>query len=180
MTKYDPYKGMRPYRGRRNRLTKGQRQKGGTVAALGVGAFMFRQFQRNSAAGGGTTGGELSRVEFSQPAATNLSVMALYVAPGGEYALDGSLDSTNPLHISAHLSRSEPSHTVRVVPVINGEQELSIAVVSTTDVNGVASITFGADDMSNIAADNRTTVRFKFVVDGDYTNPVMVDCPIGA
>jgi hypothetical protein len=179
MTKYDPYKGMKPYRGRKT-LTPGQRQKWGAIAATSFGIYMYSRIMRQQALDGGLLDGGITTVEFSQPLATDLSVISITVAPGGSYSLEAPLSKTSPLHVSAHLSNPQHGRAVRVAPVINGDQELSNAYVTTTDVNGVASITFSAEDMSIIGADGRTSVKFKFVLDGDYTSPIMVECPIGA
>ena len=179
MTKYDPYKGMKPYRGKKS-LTTGQRQRWGAVAATSLGLYMYTRINRKQALEGGISAGEITTVEFSQPAATNLSVISITVAPGGSYPLGASLDKNSPLHVSAHLSKSDHGHTVRVSPIVNGDQELSNAYVTTTDAKGVASITFSTEDMRIIGTDGRTSMKFKFVVDGDYTSPIMVECPIGA
>ena len=175
MTKYDPFKGMKPYRGRR-KLTRPQRQKWGAVAAGAFGLYMYNRVVRGEALLGGTS----HYIEFTQPAVTTLTEVKVPVERGGNHVLQASHDKNNPLHITAYVTNAEQGHTVLVAPVINGDQELSNSVVATTDINGIASITFSAEDMGIIGSDGRTSVKFKFVVDGDYTTPIMVECPIGA
>ncbi|MBD62600.1 MAG: hypothetical protein CMD68_00765, partial [Gammaproteobacteria bacterium] len=121
-----------------------------------------------------------SSVEFSQTAATALVSEKVDVKPSGTYDLGMTL-ATTPLNIQVNLTKAERGHTVRVAPVIDGN-ELSNVIVSTTDGSGVASFTFSAEDMNIIKNSGAmvTNVGFRIVVDGAYADSIMVRCPIGA
>ena len=98
-----------------------------------------------------------------------------------------------PLQVASHRallarwsSHSLPhplSHLTpcRFLPEVDG-LELSIVKVSTTDGNGVASITFSAEEMNVIKNSGImvSSVTFRIVVDGAFADSVKVRCPIGA
>ena len=51
MTKYDPYDGLKP---KRNRMSKGMRQRWGALAAAAFGLYIYNVNNRSRAYGGGT------------------------------------------------------------------------------------------------------------------------------
>tara|TARA_B100000214_G_scaffold251160_2_gene184617 strand:- start:1406 stop:1948 length:543 start_codon:yes stop_codon:yes gene_type:complete len=179
MTKYNPYKGLSPNRGRRY-MTRGQRQRWGIIAASAFGFYIWNRTKQDAAISGAIGQGTASSVEFSQTAATALVSEKVDVKPSGTYDLGMTL-ATTPLNIQVNLTKAERGHTVRVAPVIDGN-ELSNVIVSTTDGSGVASFTFSAEDMNIIKNSGAmvTNVGFRIVVDGAYADSIMVRCPIGA
>ena len=200
MTKYDPYKGMKPYRGRKT-LSTSQRQRWGALAATSLGVYMYNRFTRQTNLSKGITGGTIREIQFDQPAATTLAGTSVQIrdlvsypneAPGGhvnKYTLGGPLSQSSPLQMTVILEKAEHGHSVGVnvlrLSAEDGNYLITDKVLSTTNSAGVASFTFTAEDMLTIGTETRTgvrrsAVRFEFVVDGDYTTPVNVECPIGA
>lgn len=180
MTKYDPYKGLKPNRGSSSRLSSSARSRWGVLAATAFGLYIYNKQNRSSAAAGGITGGTPSSVEFTQSAASTMVSDVVSVSPGGSFESGMALD-TSQLNVSVQLKQSERGHTIRVSPEVDG-LELSIVKVSTTDGNGAASITFSAEEMNVIKNSGImvSSVTFRIVVDGAYADSVKVRCPIGA
>lgn len=179
MTKYDPYRGLKPNRGS-SRGNSSIRGRWGALAAAAFGLYIYNQTTRGVASSGGVTQGSPRSVEFTQSAASTLTSDTVSVSAGGVYESGMMLD-TSPLNISVQLNQNERGHTVRVSPEVDG-LELSIVKVSTTDGNGVASITFSAEEMNVIKNSGImvSSVTFRIVVDGAFADSVKVRCPIGA
>jgi len=103
------------------------------------------------------------------------------VKPNATESIDMVLN-TSSLNFQVNLTKQETGHTVNVYPYVGG-QSLSITKLSTTDANGVASVTFSAEDMNiikNEGTGGTTSVIFRIVVDGAYADSVNVVCSIGA
>lgn len=197
MTKYDPYKGMKPYRGRKT-LSTSQRQRWGAIAATSLGVYMYNRFTRQTNLSKGITGGKIREIQFDQPAATTLAGTSVQIrdlvsyngVPGAhvnKYTLGSPLSQSSPLQMTVLLEKAEHGHSVGVsvlrLSAEDGNYQIMDKLLSTTNSAGVASFTFTAEDMLTIGTNKsvlRSAVRFEFVVDGDYTTPVNVECPIGA
>lgn len=177
MTKYDPYDGLKPKRGR---MPKGMRQRWGALAAAAFGLYIYNINNRSRAYGGGTNLGTARSIEFSQPSATTMVSDMVRVAPGNTYDLGMSL-STSALGIEVQLHQTESGHTVRVSPKVDG-LELDSVKVDTTNSNGVATIQYSAEEMNVIKNSGVmvTSIEFRVTVDGDYGGSFFVRCPIGA
>jgi hypothetical protein len=179
MTKYDPYRGLKPNRGKGS-VGSSVRSRWGALAAAAFGIYIYNQSSRASAASGGITQGTPRSVEFTQSAASTVVSDTVSVSAGGVFESGMMLD-TSPLNISVQLNQSERGHTIRVSPEVDG-LELSVVKVSTTDGNGNASITFSSEEMNVIKNSGImvSSVTFRIVVDGAYADSVKVRCPIGA
>ena len=182
MTKYDPYKGLKPTRRRTSSMTSTARSRWGIIAASAVGIYYYNKQNRGAARSGGSYGGTPSSVELTQDSGVGtLNVDNMNVQPSATVNSDMVL-STSPLNVQVNLTKQETGHTVNVYPYVGG-QSLSITKLSTTDANGVASVTFSAEDMNiikNEGTSSTTSVIFRIVVDGAYADSVNVVCPIGA
>ena len=174
MTNYNPYKGLKPERA--GKLSSRGRTGWGIVAATAVGALFYRNWNTGNAE---VPKSKLEKIEFTQSAATTINVGSVDVSYGGLYSPNFSLDGDGPLHISATFVRKERGHVVNVIPIIDGV-ELSNSKVSNSNAQGIASVDFPRADVQSIigTGNNVTSIRFKFIADGDHTTPVIVECPI--
>jgi len=163
-------------------MTSTARSRWGIIAASAVGIYYYNKQNRGAARSGGSYGGTPSSVELTQDSGVGtLNVDNMNVQPSATVNSDMVL-STSPLNVQVNLTKQETGHTVNVYPYVGG-QSLSITKLSTTDANGVASVTFSAEDMNiikNEGTSSTTSVIFRIVVDGAYADSVNVVCPIGA
>jgi len=163
-------------------MTSTARSRWGIIAASAIGIYYYNKQNRSAAMSGGSYGGTPSSVELTQDSGVGtLNVDNMNVQPSATVNSDMVL-STSPLNVQVNLTKQETGHTVNVYPYVGG-QSLSITKLSTTDANGVASVTFSAEDMNiikNEGTSSTTSVIFRIVVDGAYADSVNVVCPIGA
>ena len=90
-----------------------------------------------------------SSVELTQDSGVGtFNVENVNVQPNTTVNADMVLN-TAPLNVQVNLTKQETGHTVNVYPYVGG-QSLSNTKLSTTDANGVASVTFSAEDMNII------------------------------
>ena len=183
MTKYDPYQGLKPNRRRTSKLSSTARSGWGVVAASAIGLFFYNQRNRGEARSGGSFAlGVPASVELTQDSGVGTLVSHLEnVSPNGSYDTNFMLN-TSQLNVNVTLTKQERAHKVIVIPYVAG-RALSINQLSTTDANGIASVTFTAEDMNiikNEGTGSTNSVIFRIVVDGAYADSVNLVCPIGA
>lgn len=180
MTKYDPYKGLKPTRRSTSSVSSSVRNRWGFIAASAIGLYYYNKQSRSSASSGGSLGGTPKSVEFTQTASTSIVSDLVEVQPNGTFESGMTLD-TSPLNVQVTLTKQERGHTVRIAPYVNG-QELSNSMMATTDASGVTSVTFSSEEMNIIKNKDSmvNSVTFRIVVDGAYADSVNVVCPIGA
>ena len=183
MTKYDPYKGLQPTRRKSSKLSSTARSRWGVVAASAIGLFFYNQRNRAGARAGGSLAlGVPASVEFTQDSGVGTLVSHVEnVSPNGSYDTNFMLN-TSQLTIHVTLTKQETNHSIIVLPYVAG-QALPNNKMATTDANGIASVTFTAEDMNIIKNEGTGTtnsVIFRIVVDGAYADSVNLVCPIGA